>query len=102
MKRGNSFSKQLHILPTGHGRSGTRRLERPRLEVRVLQSPLRHRLDGPIVCRFEIRRAGDARTMHIRNLVDDPHDPGIVCLFRADLRVDVGNRRRLRGKGHRY
>ena len=44
--------------------------EIPRLEVRVLEPPLGHLLDRPLACRFEIGRAGEPRTVAVREHVE--------------------------------
>ena len=70
----NCVRQQFNIFPAGDRRSRARRLKSPRFQVRVRQSPRRHRLHRPVVRRFQIRRAGDARAVDVRDLVNDPHD----------------------------
>ncbi|PYT45414.1 MAG: hypothetical protein DMG45_01720 [Acidobacteria bacterium] len=41
------------------------------------------------------------RAIHVRDLVNDPHDLGVVRLFRSDLRIHLRDSRSLRGQRHR-
>ena len=72
--------------------------EVPRLEVAAGEAPRRHLFDRPLACRFQARRSGDARPVHVGQHVQRVHDPRVGVLFRADLRVDVRVQARLGGE----
>ena len=49
-----------------------------RLELAVLEAPFGHLLDRPLGCRLVIRRAGEARSVDVGQVVHRPHDLGVL------------------------
>ncbi len=54
----------------------------------VLEAPLGHLLHRPVGGVLEVRRAGQARAIHVGEVVHGAHDLRVVFRFRADPGVD--------------
>src|SRR5580698_1884315 len=92
LERRDRVRLQLQILPTGV-------IEVPWLQMNVREAPLGHLLHSEILRRLQPGRAGETRTVHVRHLMEPPHQLRVLRLLRSQLAVDVGQARRL---GHRW
>ena len=107
---GEHFADQA-VLHGRHDEAGkplvqpARTAEVPGLQMAVRESPFRHLLDRPFGGRLVVRRSGQARAVHIRQIVHGPHDLRVVAPFLADPGIDVVvdrfRRRRRNGRGDR-